>query len=161
MDGSADGFDEFVVARAAALLRFAYVLTQDGGRAEDLVQVALVKAHRRWRSRAFQHFCVGAWPLGGSADAQPAREHDIELVQRESPVRVALVRRCLGSGHVQVAAAQVEQLDRGFVGRAVPAGLGDLAERRRGNRSTGHPKLEDTGQRSGDWALQGRAGSPR
>ena len=50
MDGVADGFDEFVVARAPALLRFAYVLTQDGGRAEDLVQVALVKAHRRWQA---------------------------------------------------------------------------------------------------------------
>jgi RNA polymerase sigma-70 factor (sigma-E family) len=49
---SADSFDDFVVARGAALLRFAYVLTQDSGRAEDLVQVALMKAHRRWQNAA-------------------------------------------------------------------------------------------------------------
>jgi RNA polymerase sigma-70 factor (sigma-E family) len=42
------GFDEFVVGRGAALLRFAYLLTGDHGRAEDLVQEALVKAHRHW-----------------------------------------------------------------------------------------------------------------
>jgi RNA polymerase sigma-70 factor (sigma-E family) len=43
-------FEEFVAWRGAALLRFAYVLSQDSGRAEDLVQDALVKVHRRWES---------------------------------------------------------------------------------------------------------------
>jgi len=43
-------FEEFVAGRGAALLRFAYVLAQDSGRAEDLVQDALVKVHRHWAS---------------------------------------------------------------------------------------------------------------
>jgi RNA polymerase sigma-70 factor (sigma-E family) len=43
-------FEEFVVARTPALLRFAYLLTADGHLAEDLVQEALVRAHRRWSS---------------------------------------------------------------------------------------------------------------
>jgi RNA polymerase sigma-70 factor (sigma-E family) len=41
-------FDEFVAARMRALLAFATVLTGDRGLAEDLVQEALVRAHRRW-----------------------------------------------------------------------------------------------------------------
>ena len=42
-------FEEFVVARTPALLRFAYALTSDVALAEDLVQEALLKAARRWR----------------------------------------------------------------------------------------------------------------
>ena len=42
-------FDEFVVARSQALLRTAYLLTQDEGRAEDLLQTALTKAWFAWR----------------------------------------------------------------------------------------------------------------
>ena len=38
------GFDEFVVARSGALLRTAFLLTQDRHLAEDLVQTALAKA---------------------------------------------------------------------------------------------------------------------
>jgi RNA polymerase sigma-70 factor (sigma-E family) len=45
-------FDEFVRARGAALLRFAYLLAGDRGLAEDLVQDALVKAYLRWGGRA-------------------------------------------------------------------------------------------------------------
>lgn len=41
-------FEEFVVARGPALVRFGYLLTGDAGQAEDLVQDALVKAFRRW-----------------------------------------------------------------------------------------------------------------
>ena len=43
------GFEEFVAARRAALLRTAYLLTGQHQDAEDLVQVALVKAVPRWR----------------------------------------------------------------------------------------------------------------
>lgn len=43
------GFEEFVVARRSALLRAAYLLTGDRDDAEDLVQVALVKAVPHWR----------------------------------------------------------------------------------------------------------------
>lgn len=43
-------FEEFVAARGHALLRFAYLLTSDRHLAEDLVQEALLRAHRRWSS---------------------------------------------------------------------------------------------------------------
>lgn len=43
-----EGFEGFVLARSAALLRFAYLLTGDAGLAEDLVQEALIKVHRQW-----------------------------------------------------------------------------------------------------------------
>lgn len=51
MTASADeaGFEEYVVARRAALLRTAYLLTGDHADAEDLVQAALVKAVPHWR----------------------------------------------------------------------------------------------------------------
>lgn len=41
-------FEDFVVARWPRLLRTAYLLTGDHDRAEDLVQNALVRAHRHW-----------------------------------------------------------------------------------------------------------------
>ena len=43
------GFEAFVAARSADLMRTAVLLTRDRGHAEDLVQTALVKAYRRWR----------------------------------------------------------------------------------------------------------------
>jgi RNA polymerase sigma-70 factor (sigma-E family) len=42
------GFEEYVAARRGALLRTAYLLTGQHADAEDLVQVALVKAVPRW-----------------------------------------------------------------------------------------------------------------
>lgn len=42
------GFREFVAARSAALVRSAWLLTGDEGRAQDLVQTALVKTWSRW-----------------------------------------------------------------------------------------------------------------
>jgi RNA polymerase sigma-70 factor (sigma-E family) len=44
-----EDFREFVSSRSAALLRTAYLLTGDLGHAEDLLQVALVKAYRHWQ----------------------------------------------------------------------------------------------------------------
>ncbi|OFE16962.1 hypothetical protein BA895_18495 [Humibacillus sp. DSM 29435] len=41
-------FEAFVRARGPALLRYAHLLCGDAGRAEDLVQDALVKVYRRW-----------------------------------------------------------------------------------------------------------------
>jgi RNA polymerase sigma-70 factor (sigma-E family) len=46
---SPDGFDEFVATRSSALLRSAWLLTGDGGRAEDLLQTALALVWPRWR----------------------------------------------------------------------------------------------------------------
>jgi RNA polymerase sigma-70 factor (sigma-E family) len=43
------GFEEFVAARRAALLRTAYLLTGSHADAEDLVQVALVKVVPHWK----------------------------------------------------------------------------------------------------------------
>jgi RNA polymerase sigma factor (sigma-70 family) len=48
MAGEAE-FNEFVLARSAALKRTAYLLTQDHQLAEDLVQTALFKAALRWQ----------------------------------------------------------------------------------------------------------------
>ena len=42
-------FDAFVVARSPALLRTAFLLVHDEGRAEDLLQTALTKAWFAWR----------------------------------------------------------------------------------------------------------------
>lgn len=42
------GFDEFVITRSQTLLRTAYLLVQDEGRAEDLLQTALTKAWFAW-----------------------------------------------------------------------------------------------------------------
>ena len=44
-----EGFTEFVVARQAALLRTAYLLTGHAQDAEDLVQATLVKVVPQWR----------------------------------------------------------------------------------------------------------------
>ena len=46
--GAEEEFRRFVQARWPALVRTAYLLTGDRGRAEDLVQQTLVKVHRRW-----------------------------------------------------------------------------------------------------------------
>ena len=47
-DSAPTGFEEFVTARRPALLRSAYLLTGTHEDAEDLVQVALVKAVPHW-----------------------------------------------------------------------------------------------------------------
>ncbi|HWH00016.1 MAG TPA: SigE family RNA polymerase sigma factor [Pilimelia sp.] len=43
------GFDEFVVARSARLLRTAYLLTRDWALAQDVLQTALARAWEVWR----------------------------------------------------------------------------------------------------------------
>jgi RNA polymerase sigma-70 factor (sigma-E family) len=43
-----DGFREFIVARSAALVRSAWLLTGDEAMAQDLVQTALAKTWWRW-----------------------------------------------------------------------------------------------------------------
>lgn len=43
-------FESFVRERSAALLRTAYLLTGDRGHAEDLLQTALLRTSRRWRT---------------------------------------------------------------------------------------------------------------
>jgi RNA polymerase sigma-70 factor (sigma-E family) len=48
VDATEQEFARFVQARWDQLVRTAYLLTGDRGRAEDLVQTTLVKVHRRW-----------------------------------------------------------------------------------------------------------------
>lgn len=43
-----DGFHEFVVARSAALIRTAWMLTGDSAQAEDLLQTALARTWPHW-----------------------------------------------------------------------------------------------------------------
>ena len=43
------GFEPWVLARRASMLRTAWLLTGDGAAAEDLVQTALVRCWPRWR----------------------------------------------------------------------------------------------------------------
>lgn len=43
-----DGFAKFVASRSEALLRSAWLLTGDSGRAEDLLQTVLARAWRHW-----------------------------------------------------------------------------------------------------------------
>jgi RNA polymerase sigma-70 factor (sigma-E family) len=43
-------FEAFVRTRSAALLRTAFLLTGDHGQAEDLLQTALLRSLRRWRT---------------------------------------------------------------------------------------------------------------
>lgn len=52
MSDAVSEFDEFVVGCGPALLRLGYLLTGDRALAEDLVQEALVKVHRRWSHAA-------------------------------------------------------------------------------------------------------------
>ena len=48
-EGTADvSFRDFVAGRSAALLRSAFLLTGDAGKAEDLLQTALAKTWRHW-----------------------------------------------------------------------------------------------------------------
>jgi RNA polymerase sigma-70 factor (sigma-E family) len=42
-------FEEYVAARGRALEQYAFVLTGDRHRAQDMTQIALAKAFRRWR----------------------------------------------------------------------------------------------------------------
>ncbi|GAA0598911.1 hypothetical protein HPO96_21545 [Kribbella sandramycini] len=42
-------FDDWVAQRGAALLRFAYLVTRDHGRAEEAVQDALLSTYSRWK----------------------------------------------------------------------------------------------------------------
>lgn len=91
----ARAFDEFVVARGPALLRSAYLLTHDTGLAEDLVQDALVRAHRRW-------------------DRHPRAEQPEAYVRRIMVNEFVSWRRRKSSGEVPGPVPEVAQSD--FVG---------------------------------------------
>lgn len=95
-----ESFEEFVAARRPALLRTAYLMTGSHEDAEDLVQVALVKAvpHwrkisdrpepyvrrilaresvSRWRRRRWREVGTAEMPEGGASDVDVAEREDL------------------------------------------------------------------------------------
>jgi len=113
-DRAPAGFEQYVAARRAALLRSAYLLTGQHEDAEDLVQVALVKAvpHWRriadhpepyvrrilvresispWRSRRWREVATGVLPEAAS----PATDHDDAAALREALLRLAPRQRAV------------------------------------------------------------------
>lgn len=65
-------FVEFVAARRESLWRTAWALTGDAGRADDLVQTALVKVWPRWDSITAGGDCPsGLQPATPGASAGP------------------------------------------------------------------------------------------
>ena len=54
LDGLGPDFDDFVRDSSTSLLRTAYLLTGDRGHAEDLLQTALLRTARRWRTARAQ-----------------------------------------------------------------------------------------------------------
>ena len=54
LDGLGPDFDDFVRLSSTSLLRTAYLLTGDHGHAEDLLQTALLRTARHWRTAKAQ-----------------------------------------------------------------------------------------------------------
>ncbi len=81
VDPLADDFDAFVRSRTHSLLRAAYLLTGDQYLAEDLVQSALARTHRSWKSlhrsgnadaytrKIMYHLQVSWWRRGKVAES--------------------------------------------------------------------------------------------
>lgn len=89
-------FEEFVAARAPALLRTAFLLTGDWRLATDLVHMTLLRCCRRWRRiaepEAYALELLARTYVGGAADAG----HDIP---GEGTAQPACPSRSSGSGH--------------------------------------------------------------
>ncbi|HWF73262.1 MAG TPA: SigE family RNA polymerase sigma factor [Solirubrobacteraceae bacterium] len=73
------GFERFVASASPALLRSAYLLTGDRGHAEDLVQSALLRTLRRWRS-------ITGSPTSYAFSVLVNLSHDRGRAQRRRPV---------------------------------------------------------------------------
>lgn len=83
VDRLATEFDSFVRGRTPALLRAAYLLTGDQHLAEDLVQSALARTHRRWANlhhegnaeaytrKTMYHLQVSWWRRPKVAESMP------------------------------------------------------------------------------------------
>ena len=96
-------FETFVVASSDRLLRTAYLLTGDAGHAEDVVQSALLRTARRWRSarrspEAYARTVVAnlakdRWRSLGRRPAEAPLVHDVPLVAPDDRLdRDALMR---------------------------------------------------------------------
>jgi RNA polymerase sigma-70 factor (sigma-E family) len=100
-----ESFEEFVAARRPALLRTAYLMTGSHEDAEDLVQVALVKAVPHWRKisdrpepyvrRILARESVSRWRRRrwrevGTAEPLEAGASDVDVAEREDLRRALL-----------------------------------------------------------------------
>jgi RNA polymerase sigma-70 factor (sigma-E family) len=74
-------FEDYVASRFPALRRLAYLLTGDWSEAEDLVQDALVRCERRWRTIAADdpHAYVRKAVVNGAANWRRRRRYDLPL----------------------------------------------------------------------------------
>ncbi len=96
--GDKPEFDAFVMERWHALLRTAYLLTRDEGRAEDLVQTALTRLWFAWDRiegdpepyvrRIMVNTHTSWWRRRWWSER--ATDRVIELVERERPTEVTL-----------------------------------------------------------------------
>ena len=87
-------FEAFVAASSDRLLRTAYLLTGDVGHAEDIVQSALLRTARRWRSarrspEAYARTTVAnlvkdRWRSLGRRPSEAPLEHDVPLAAHDS-----------------------------------------------------------------------------
>jgi RNA polymerase sigma-70 factor (sigma-E family) len=100
-------FESFVVASSDRLLRTAYLLTGDRGHAEDVVQTALLRTARRWRSAkkapesyartVVANLAKDRWRHLGRRPAETALDHDVPLAATESVLdHDALMRAARG-----------------------------------------------------------------
>jgi RNA polymerase sigma-70 factor (sigma-E family) len=151
---SEEAFRSFVAARSAALLRSAYLLVGDRGRAEDLLQTALVKTYVRWvdirdpaavegyvrrvmvttasswwRGRPYRERPVDTVPERGGPDQEGARaDHDAVWQQLKAlPVsqRAVLVLRYY-EDMTETEIADVLNISRGTVKSHASRGLAAL-----------------------------------
>ena len=74
-------FERFVLDASPRLLRSAYLLTRDRRDAEDLLQVALIRTMKRWRS-------ITGSPLAYTFVALVNLSHDRRRAQRRRPQQV-------------------------------------------------------------------------
>ena len=79
-------FTEFVSVRGAALGRLAYLLTGDHHHAEDLLQVALVEAARRWeRLEQPEAYVRRVLYTRNISRWRRARVHEVPLSEHDAP----------------------------------------------------------------------------
>jgi RNA polymerase sigma-70 factor (sigma-E family) len=91
-------FDEWVEARVAALLRFAYLVTGSQHAAEDAVQAALTRACEKWSRvrrttdpdayvrRMVVNAHVSAWRRSGRRELSVAEVRDTEVVDHAGAI---------------------------------------------------------------------------
>jgi RNA polymerase sigma-70 factor (sigma-E family) len=156
-------FDEYVAARGPALERYAFVLTGDAQRSQDLVQTALVKAYRRWRwvvraghPDAYVRRIVTTsyldWRRLRSSGEQPVETlPDVAASGADPADRVAdrdEVRRALATLTPQQRAVLVLRHYEGYDDAAIAAVLGCSEGTVRAHASRGGRRLRDVLQQS-------------